>query len=50
MFHKKDNNEYRISIKLKNIKFLLLKKYFYKNSAFEIFTKKNKSYFFNFKY
>ena len=50
MFHKKDKNIYKISIKLDDIKFLVLKKYFYKNSAFEIFTKNNKSYFFNFKY
>ena len=50
MFHKKDKNIYKISIKLHDIKFLILKRYFYKNSAFEIFTKNNKSYFFNFKY
>ena len=50
MFHKKDKNLYKVSIKLEDIKFLILKKYFYKNSAVEIFTKSNKSYFFNFKY
>ena len=50
MFHQKDKNLYKISIKYENINFILLKRYFYKNSAIEIFTKTNKSYFFNFKY
>ena len=50
MFHQKDKNIYKFSIKFDDIKFLVLKRYFYKNSAFEIFTKKNQSYFFNFKH
>ena len=50
MFHKKNKNLYKISIRYENIKFLLLKRYFYRNSAIEIFTNTNKSYYFNFKY
>ena len=50
MFHQKDKNLYKINIKFEDIKLLLLKRYFYKNSAFEIFTNTNKSYYFNFKY
>ena len=50
MFHRKDKNLYKISIKFESIKFLLFKRYFYKNTAFEIFTKTNKSFYFNFKY
>ena len=50
MFHKKNKNLYKISIRYENIKFLLLKRYFYRNSAMEIFTCTNKSYYFNFKY
>ena len=50
MFHQKDKNLYRISINYKDIKLILLKRYYYKNSALEIFTVTNKSYYFNFKY
>ena len=50
MFHQKDKNLYRISIKYEDIKLILLKRYYYKNSALEIFTLTNKSYYFNFKY
>ena len=50
MFHQKDKNLYKISIKYKDIKLILLKRYYYKNSALEIFTITNKSYYFNFKY
>ena len=50
MFHQKDKNLYRISIKYKDIKLILLKRYYYKSSALEIFTVTNKSYYFNFKY
>ena len=50
MFHQKDKNFYKISIDYNDIKLILLKRYYYKNSALEIFTKTNKSYYFNFKY
>ena len=50
MFHQKDKNLYKISINYKDIKLILLKRYYYKNSALEIFTFTNKSYYFNFKY
>ena len=50
MFHQKDKNLYKISIKYDDIKLILLKRYYYKNSALEIFTITNKSYYFNFKY
>ena len=38
MFHSKDKDIYKISINFEEIKFILLRKYYYKNSAFEIFT------------
>ena len=50
MFHKKDNNLCRISINYSDISLILLKRYYYKNTALEIFTVNNKSYYFNFKY
>ena len=50
MFHQKDKNLYKISIMYKDIKLILLKRYYYKSSALEIFTVTNKSYYFNFKY
>ncbi len=46
--YQKDKNFYKLSIKYDDIKFILKKKYCYKNSAIEIFTIQNKSYFFNF--
>ena len=50
MFHQKDKNLYRISINYNDIKLILLKRYYFKNSGLEIFTTTNKSYYFNFKY
>ena len=50
MFHQKDKNLYKISINYDNIKLILLRRYYYKNSALEIFTTTNKSYYLNFKY
>ena len=47
--HPKDKNLYKKSIRFNEIKWVLKRKYFYKNSAIEIFTIKNKSYYFNFK-
>ena len=44
----KDKNFYKLSINFSDIKTILKRKYYYKNSSFEIFTRKNKSYFFNF--
>ena len=50
MFHQKDKNLYKITINYTDIKLILLKRYYYKNSALEIFTTTNKSYYLNFKY
>ena len=44
----KDKNFYKFSIHFSDIKIILKRKYYYKNSSFEIFTSNNKSYFFNF--
>ena len=48
-YHPKDKNLYKLSIIFNDIKWVLKRKYYYKNSAIEIFTIKNKSYYFNFK-
>ena len=48
--HPKDKDLYKISIKYNDIKWIFRRRYYYKNSAFEIFTTTNKSYYFNFKY
>ena len=37
-----------IDIKYKSIKYIFLRRYYYKDSAIEIFTSKNKTYYFNF--
>ena len=50
MFHHKDKNLYKISIKYSDIKLIFRRKYYYKDSALEIFTIYNKSFYFNFKY
>ena len=42
------NKEFYIKIKITNIKYIFTRKYYFKDSAIEIFTKENKSYFFNF--
>ena len=42
------NKQYYIKIKIEDINFLLPRKYYFYNNAVEIFTKKNKSYYFNF--
>ena len=49
VYHPKDKNLYKLSIIFNEIKWVLKRKYYYKNSAIEIFTIKNKSYYFNFK-
>ena len=48
-YHPKDKNLYKISIIFNEIKWILKRKYYYKNSGIEVFTIKNKSYYFNFK-
>ena len=48
-YHPKDKNLYKLSIIFNEIKWVLKRKYYYKNSAIEIFTINNKSYYFNFK-
>ena len=47
--HPKDKNLYKISIIFNDIKWVLKRKYYYKNSSIELFTIKNKTYYFNFK-
>ena len=48
--HPKDKDLYKISLNYDEIKWVIRRRYYYKNSALEIFTKTNKSYYFNFKY
>ena len=45
----RDKDKVNLSIYLKNIKYIFIKKYFYQDTAMEIYTLDNKSYFFNFK-
>ena len=47
--NKKDKDIINLSIKYDEITYMLYKTYFYNLSAIEIYTKSNKSYFFNFK-
>ena len=46
---KNDKDKVVISIEYMNIKYIFVRQYFYTESALEIFTDFNKSYFFNFK-
>ena len=48
--HHKDKDLYKISINYNDIKFIFRRRYYYKNSALEIYTTTNKSYYFNFKF
>ena len=48
--HHKDKDLYKISIDYNDIKWIFRRRYYYKNSALEIYTTTNKSYYFNFKY
>ena len=48
--HQKDKDLYKISFKYSDIKYIFRRKYYYKNSALEIYTNTNKSFYFNFKY
>ena len=43
-----DNKNIYLEIPYKNIKYIFLKKYYYKDSALEIYTSYNKVYYFNF--
>ena len=48
--HPKDKDLYKISINYNDIKWIFKRKYYYTNSALEVFTTTNKTYYFNFKY
>ena len=48
-FKKNDKDKIVISIDYINIKYIFIRQYFYIESALEIYTDSNKSYFFNFK-
>ena len=50
IFHPKDKDLYQISINYKDMKWIFRRRYYYKNSGIEIFTRTNKSFYFNFKY
>ena len=45
----KDKDKTYLKIRYENIKYIFVRKYFYQNTAIEIYTSNNKSYFFNFK-
>ena len=47
--NKSDKDKIYTIISYNEIKYIFIRKYFYMESALEIFTEKNKSYFFNFK-
>ena len=48
--HPKDKDLYKVSINYSDIKWIFRRRYYYKNSAMEIFTITNKTFYFNFKY
>ena len=48
--HPKDKDLYKIGINYSEIKWIFKRKYYYINSALEIFTTTNKTFYFNFKY
>ena len=50
VFHPKDKDIYKISINYEDIKWIFRRRYYYKNSALEIFTTTNKTFYFNFKF
>ena len=47
--HKRDREKVQLIIKYEDIKYIFFKNYYYRETAAEIFTEQNKSYFFNFK-
>jgi hypothetical protein len=46
---KNDKDKVVLSIDYTEIRYIFIRQYFYMKSSLEIFTEKNKSYFFNFK-
>ena len=50
IYHPKDKDLYKISIKYSDIKWIFRRRYYYQDSALEIFTTTNKTFYFNFKY
>ena len=48
--HPKDKDLYKIGINYNDIKWIFKRKYYYTNSALEVFTTTNKTFYFNFKY
>ena len=48
--HPKDKDLYNISINYNEIKWIFRRRYYYTNSAFEVYTTTNKTYYFNLKY
>ena len=48
--HPKDKDLYQITIDYNDIKWIFRRRYYYKNSAIEIFTTTNKAFYLNFKY
>ena len=48
--HPKDKDLYNISINYNDIKWIFRRRYYYTNSALEIYTNTNKTFYFNFKY
>ena len=48
--HPKDKDLYKISINYDDIKWFFRRRYYYQDSGLEIYTKTNKSYYFNFKF
>ena len=48
--HPKDKDLYKIAINYNDIKWIFKRKYYYTNSALEIYTTTNKTFYFNFKY
>ena len=47
--HKRDKEKIKFYIEYKQIKYFFIRNYYYRDTAVEIFTELNKSYFFNFK-
>ena len=48
--HPKDKDLYNISINYSDIKWIFKRRYYYTNSAFEVYTTTNKTFYFNLKY
>ena len=48
--HPKDKDLYNISINYNEIKWIFRRRYYYTNSAFEVYTTTNKTFYFNLKY